>query len=99
MILRLLISCDHAGNAGRRLAEAAARRALLKLRRSKVMFCLPWLFFCTSCRLGMDRNGHSIGHCHLAKRFTVIGAEFVPDLPFGNGQAADREITGDLSDD
>jgi len=28
----------------------------------------------------------------------VIGAEFVPDLPFGIGQAMNRKITGDLSD-
>jgi hypothetical protein len=28
----------------------------------------------------------------------VIGAEFVPDLPFGIGQAMNRKITGDLPD-
>ena len=29
----------------------------------------------------------------------MIGAEFVPDLPFGKWQAANRKITGDLPDD
>ena len=29
----------------------------------------------------------------------MIGAEFVPDLPFGNWQALNRKITGDLSND
>ena len=47
----------------------------------------------------MDRTGHSIGHCHLTRRFTVVGAESLPDLPFGNRQAANRKITSDLSDD
>ncbi len=29
----------------------------------------------------------------------MIGAELVPDLPFGNWQALNRKITGDLSND